>query len=212
MTAFFPLPHRARHGGQPSLSPFTRMSRKLAACRVYRSEDGMALGITLMFMVLLSLLGATYFNVAATEARATGDRRHHIEARLAAENAIQRMVNDFRTTPDTDGNGIFTDAPVPGNVDASGIHYNDIDGNGVNDFDQVFLQGLPIGSQASPITFNAGTPTQASVWVEANTPGAGQAIVHAVGASVNSSHTVTMEAGIGMFLSSILDSAITNAP
>lgn len=190
----------------------TRMVTKLAACRLYRSEDGAVLGITLMFMVLLSLLGATYFNLAATEARTAGDRRHQVEARLAAENAIQRMVNDFRTTPDTDGNGIYTDAPVSGNVDASGIHYHDIDGNGVNDFDQVFLQGLPIGSQATPVTLNAGTPTRAHVWVEANTPGAGQATVHAVGAPVNSSRTVTMEAGIGMFLSSILNSAITNAP
>tara|TARA_B100000315_G_scaffold105559_1_gene96791 strand:+ start:3609 stop:4232 length:624 start_codon:yes stop_codon:yes gene_type:complete len=178
--------------------------------KLWRSERGIALAVVLGIMAVLLVGGVVVLKAIQTETGDSRDQRQKVQERLAAENAIQRVLNDFRTTQDTNSDDVFNDLPVVGNVHGDGLNYNDIDNNGINDFDQVFLRGLDIGTATDRITFDVGTDNQAKVWVDASNTN--EAIIHVIGEPVHSEKTMEMEATLSLSLLNVVNTAVQNSP
>ncbi|HIO21088.1 MAG TPA: hypothetical protein EYN18_01650 [Nitrospirales bacterium] len=177
---------------------------------LWRSERGMAIGVTFIVMMITLALGVIYLNSVMREKENVGEERKKVQGHLSAENAIHRIVNNFRTTQDTNSDGQYTDAPVGGNVDASGMNYNDMDADGTNDFNQVFIAQTNLGSEANPIVFGSGAGLT-HVWVEALTSGNGTATIHAIGAPDNPSAMVSLDATITLSLLGQINAPVNNA-
>ena len=128
-----------------------------------RNEQGIALVIGLVIMILLVVLGGIMLYVTRTEIKVTSNYEQSVQALHAAEAGAEKVYDAFKQG-DTDGDG-----DVDGNdtVDATcADDCNDLDGDGTIDFTQVFTNGANIGSDGSRIEVNSGDTT-AFVWVDA---------------------------------------------
>jgi hypothetical protein len=75
------------------MGPRTRFGSRLA------NQDGAALIIALMVMVLLTALGAGVVMVSNTETMIAGNHRNNQEALYAADAAVERVVQDLLMVP-----------------------------------------------------------------------------------------------------------------
>ena len=65
-----------------------------------RGEDGVALIIALMSMMLLMALGIALVLTTTTETRISANYREGTEALYAADAAVERVMDDILTVPD----------------------------------------------------------------------------------------------------------------
>jgi hypothetical protein len=135
-----------------------RNSHRKGLVLTMRNEQGIALVIGLIIMILLVVLGGIMLYVTRTEIKVTSNYEQSVQALHAAEAGAEKVYAAFKKG-DTDGDG-----DVDGNdtVNAN----NDLDNNGIIDFTQVFANGANIGSDGSRIEVNSGN-TRAFVWVDA---------------------------------------------
>ena len=117
------------------------------------NEQGIALVIGLIIMMLLVVLGGIMLYVTRTEIKVTSNYEQSVQALHAAEAGAEKVYDAFKNGNDP--------------IDATCIDAcNDLDGNGTIDFTQVFTNGDNIGSDGSRIEVNSGN-TRAFVWVDA---------------------------------------------
>ncbi len=122
------------------------------------NEQGIALVIGMIIMILLVVLGGIMLYVTRTEIKVTSNYEQSVQALHAAEAGAEKVYDAFKKG-DSDGDG---------DVDGSDVANanNDLDGDGTIDFTQVFVSGAPLGSDGSRIEVNSGN-TRAFVWVDA---------------------------------------------
>lgn len=88
--------------------------------RRLRNDDGVALIISLMAMMLLMALGVALVMTTTTETRIAGNYSGGVEALYAADAAVERVMDDILTVPDWNDilNGTrqsaFVDGPASG--------------------------------------------------------------------------------------------------
>ena len=90
--------------------------RRPLAERLAREEDGVALIVSLMAMMLMMALGMSLVLTTTTETRIAGNYREGSEALYAADAAVERVIQDLLTVPDWNNilNGSTTSAFVDG--------------------------------------------------------------------------------------------------
>ncbi len=138
-----------------------RNSHKKGLVLTMRNEQGIALVIGLIIMMLLVVLGGIMLYVTRTEIKVTSNYEQSVQALHAAEAGAEKMYDAFKKG-DTNGDGIVDSsdtANAENNLDVG-------NGNTVIDFIQVFDKGDNIGSDGSRIEVNSGN-TRAFVWVDA---------------------------------------------
>src|SRR5712691_7930595 len=74
-------------------------ARAPLSARVCR-EDGVALIVSLMAMMLLMALGMALIMTTTTETRISGNYSSGVEAIYAADGAVERVMDDILTVPD----------------------------------------------------------------------------------------------------------------
>jgi type II secretory pathway pseudopilin PulG len=154
-----------------------------------RNEQGIALVIGLVIMILLVVLGGIMLYVTRTEIKVTSNYEQSVQALHAAEAGAEKVYDAFKQG-DTDGDG---------DVDGSDVANanNDLDGNGTIDFTQVFVNGTPL-----PATDVNSGDTFATVSVDAN-DAPGKVIISSTGKPVGTNAertiylTLTSSAQIG---------------
>ena len=130
-----------------------RNSHKKGLVLTMRNEQGIALVIGLIIMMLLVVLGGIMLYVTRTEIKVTSNYEQSVQALHAAEAGAEKVYDAFKNGNDP--------------IDATCIDAcNDLDGNGTIDFTQVFTNGDNIGSDGSRVEVNSGN-TRAFVWVDA---------------------------------------------
>lgn len=124
------------------------------------NERGIALVIGLIIMMLLVVLGGIMLYVTRTEIKVTSNYEQSVQALHAAEAGAEKVYGAFKKG-DTNGDGIV-DSNDTVNADINDPNINDLDGNGVIDFKQVFVDKAPLATDVN------GGDTFASVSVDAS--------------------------------------------
>lgn len=175
-----------------------------------RNEQGIALVIGLVIMILLVVLGGIMLYVTRTEIKVTSNYEQSVQALHAAEAGAEKVYDAF-LQGDTNN-----DDNVDGNdtVDATcnDEPCNDLDGNGTIDFIQVFVDPYtPIGSDGSRIEVNSGN-TRAFVWVDAtNAPGV--VVINSRGSpdGTNARREVALTLTLTPFAGNTINGALNNS-
>ena len=99
-----------------------------------------------------------------------------------AEAGAERLINAMKNTPDTNGDGIYDDAPSS-ITDTWGTKIHDIDADGVSDFYQLFGQNKNIPDivdvdKDDAIELFITSDEEAYVWAEASEPGPNRATIY----------------------------------
>jgi len=129
------------------------------------------------------LIGVSSLYLSTGKLKTSSDYASCQRALNNADGGVDRIVKALIDTPDTNQDGIYTDAP-PSTLDAyQVVKVYDIDNDGINDFNQLFAQNKNIPditsvSSADAITLFANSDQEAEVWVEANQPSPGQATIY----------------------------------
>ena len=95
------------------------------------NEDGTALIIALMSMMLLTALGAAVIMVSNTETRIANNYRNSQEALYAADAAVERVVQDLLMVPRWNdilagaAQSAFVDGAIERTQDAAGRRHGD---------------------------------------------------------------------------------------
>ncbi len=163
------------------------------------NENGIALVIGLVIMILLVVLGGIMLYVTRTEIKVTSNYEQSVQALHAAEAGAEKVYDAFKKG-DTDGDG---------DVDGSDVANanNDLDGNGVIDFKQVFVDFDPL-----PATDVNSGDTFASVSVDAS--GAPDVvIISSTGKPVgtNAERTVALTLTLTPFAGDTINGALNNS-
>lgn len=79
-----------------------------------RREQGIALVVALVFMLILTILGVTVMNTASLEGRMSGNTQEMNRAFQAAESAIENVFID---------GSVYSDLIYPGNVTTATVSY-----------------------------------------------------------------------------------------
>ena len=124
-----------------------------------QNEKGIVLPISIMMITILILMGGTALKMASTEILLTGNYQGAVQALHAAESGVE-LVYYALEQGDTNGDGVVNGLDSPNAT-------NDLDSNGVNDFQQAFLTATNVGSDANRLEVNSGN-TRAFVWVDAS--------------------------------------------
>ena len=100
------------------------------------NEQGIALVIGMIIMILLVVLGGIMLYVTRTEIKVTSNYEQSVQALHAAEAGAEKVYDAFKKG-DSDGDG---------DVDGSDVANanNDLDKDGVIDFTQVFVNKDPL--------------------------------------------------------------------
>ena len=80
-----------------------------------RDEEGVALIVALMAMMLLTALGMALMMTTTTETRISGNYSQGVEAIYAADGAVERVMDDILTVPDW--NDVLTGARTSSFID-----------------------------------------------------------------------------------------------
>ncbi len=124
-----------------------------------QNEKGIVLPITIMVMTILILMGGTALKMAGIEILLTGNYQGAVQALHAAESGVEMVYYAFEQG-DTNGDGSVNGSDTANTT-------NDLDSNGVIDFQQAFIATTNIGSDTSRVEVNSGN-TRAFIWVDAS--------------------------------------------
>ena len=120
---------------------------------IMANEQGIALVIGLIIMMLLVVLGGIMLYVTRTEIKVTSNYEQSVQALHAAEAGAEKVYDAFKNGNDP--------------IDATCIDAcNDLDGNGTIDFTQVFVNAARLPASGE-IEVNSGD-TRAFVSVDAS--------------------------------------------
>ncbi len=128
------------------------------------NEQGIALVIGMIIMILLVVLGGIMLYVTRTEIKVTSNYEQSVQALHAAEAGAEKVYTALKKG-DTNGDG-NVDGSDTVIADINDPNINDLDGNGVIDFKQVFVDFDPLPASGE-IDVNSGD-TFASVSVDAS--------------------------------------------
>jgi hypothetical protein len=121
-----------------------------------RREDGIALVVTLMAMVLMAALGTALVLTTSTEAMIAANFRNHHEALYAADAGLERAMDELPTVPDWSS---LLDGSVPSAfTDGSAAGSRVLPDGSTLDLDQVLNLancGKPTTCSAADLTGNA---------------------------------------------------------
>ncbi len=181
-----------------------RNSHRKGLVFTLRNEQGIALVIGMIIMILLVVLGGIMLYVTRTEIKVTSNYEQSVQALHAAEAGAEKVYDAFKKG-DSDGDG-----DVDGSDTANAN--NDLDGNSTIDFTQVFVDPYTdIGSDGNRIEVNSGS-TRAFVWVDStNAPGV--VVINSRGSpdGTNAERIVTLTLTLTPFAEDTINGALNNA-
>jgi len=173
------------------------------------NEQGIALVIGMIIMILLVVLGGIMLYVTRTEIKVTSNYEQSVQALHAAEAGAEKVYDAFKQG-DTDGDG---DVDGSDTVDATcSDDCNDLDNDGTIDFIQVFVDPYTdIGSDGNRIEVNSSS-TRAFVWVDA-TSAPGVVVINSRGSpdGTNAERIVTLTLTLTPFAEDTINGALNNA-
>ncbi len=179
-----------------------RNSHRKGLVLTIKNEQGIALVIGLVIMILLVVLGGIMLYVTRTEIKVTSNYEQSVQALHSAEAGAEKVYDAFKQG-DTDGDG---------DVDGSDVANanNDLDGDGTIDFTQVFVNGDPLPASGE-IDVNSGD-TFASVSVDvSNAPD--KVIISSTGKPVgtNARREVALTLTLTPFAGDTINGALNNS-
>ena len=165
-----------------ALFAFLRSVRRYCELGV-RHDQGSFLIIILAFLAIGAVLAGRSLFVTTQKQKTSVDYASCQRALNAADAGADRVISELINTPDTNNDGIYNDAP-PATLDTYDIvKIFDLDGNNINDFDQLFARNKNVPdvtgvAEANAIRLFYPSDHIAYVWAEANKPLTGQATIY----------------------------------
>lgn len=156
--------------------------RKIQFQNGYRSDSGFALWVVLILIIIGTVVALTSLFMSTERIKNSSDYAACQRALDNADAGVDRVVHELINTPDTNGDGIYSDAP-PSTSDTWGTKIYDIDNNGINDFNQLFAKNKNIPdvtgvSESNALGLFITSGDEAYVWIQSNTPNPYYATIH----------------------------------
>jgi len=155
------------------------------AQRAMSNEQGFALVISMLVIVVLTLIGISSIQTTTIDMKISSNYRGSSQSLYAAEAGLEKVLESF-------------------------LQGSDLDNNSTSDFVQVFQNGTDIGSSSSRVEVNSGD-MRAYIWVDAsNIPVS--ATISSRGNPSGTSSQKELAYSISVSASQIISGAINNAP